>query len=255
MSDGIETSKMEPGPRAPKPCGHTGVCFCTSSGITGRLVVGLIVVALGVVFLLDEMDFVAAKQVLRWWPVLALAWGLMMLTGLWCRRNVVAGLLVSLFAGWFLLLRLAVVQRDPWDFWPVVLVAIGASMVVAALRGPASAAKLADSASTLRAFALWSGATRKVVSEDFRGGEVTAIMGGHDIDLRPAKMASGAAVIDVFVWWGGVDIRVPADWRVSNESLALLGNVEDKTHAPEGETKGVLTLKGLIIMGGVELRN
>jgi len=224
-------------------------------GVTGRLVFGLVVIAIGVVFLLNELDIVDARHALRWWPALALAWGLMMLTGFCCRRNVVAGVLVSFFSAWILLLKLAVVERNPWDFWPLVLVAVGATMVIAALRGPASAAKLADAASTVRAFALWSGASRKVVSEDFRGGEVTAIMGGHDIDLRPARIATGPAVMDVFVWWGGVDIRVPADWKVTNEALALLGGVDDKTRAPEGEAKGHLIIKGLIIMGGVELRN
>jgi len=224
-------------------------------GVTGRLVVGAVVIALGIVFLLDQLEVMDASQVLRWWPALALAWGLMMLTGFCCRRQVVAGMLVSFFAGWLLLQRLDIVHRSPWSLWPVALVVIGAAMVITALRGHASAASLERGASTLRAFALWSGASRKVVSEDFRGGEVTAIMGGHDIDLRPAKIASGPAVIDVFVWWGGVDIRVPPDWKVSNEALALLGGVDDKTRAPEGEAKGHLVIKGFIIMGGVELRN
>jgi hypothetical protein len=68
-------------------------------------------------------------------------------------------------------------------------------------------------------------------------------------------MAGGPAVIDLFVWWGGVDLRVPTDWKVTNEALALLGGVDDKTQAPEGEAKGHLVIKGLIVMGGVEVRN
>jgi predicted membrane protein len=224
-------------------------------GLAGRMIVGLIVAALGIVLLLDQLEIADASVVLRFWPALALAYGLMMLTGFCCRRHVTAGLLVSFFSGWLLLERLDVVHRSPWEFWPVVIVVLGASMVIAALRGPASAARLEEGASTVRAFAFWSGSTRKVVSEDFRGGEITAIMGGHEIDLRPAKIAGGTAVIDVFVWWGGVDLRVPADWRVSNETLALLGGVDDKTRAPEGEAKGHLVIKGLVVMGGVEVKN
>jgi hypothetical protein len=223
--------------------------------VTGRLVVGLVIVAIGAAFLLDELRIADASRVLRWWPVLTLVYGLMMLAGFCCRRHVAGGLLVSFFSGWLLLERLDVVHRSPWEFWPLVIVVLGASMVIAALRGPASAARLEEGASTLRAFALWSGSGRKVVSEDFRGGEITAIMGGHDIDLRPAKIAGGTAVIDVFVWWGGVDIRVPQDWKVTNGALALLGGVDDKTRAPEGEAKGHLVIRGLIVMGGVELRN
>jgi len=224
-------------------------------GSVGRLVVGLGVIAFGVVLLLDQLEIADASSVLRFWPALALAYGLMMLTGVCCRRHLVAGLLVSVFSGWLLLERLDFVHHSPWELWPVVIVVLGASMVIAALRGPGSAARLEEGASTVRAFALWSGSTRKVVSEDFRGGEITAIMGGHEVDLRPARIAGGTAVIDVFVWWGGVDLRVPADWKVSNETLALLGGVDDKTRAPEGDAKGHLVLKGLVVMGGVEVKN
>ncbi len=224
-------------------------------GMTGRLILGAVVVALGIVFLLDEMNVIEASQVLKWWPALALTWGLMMLTGFCCRRHVTAGVLVTIFSGWMLLQRAGVVQHSPWSLWPVALVILGGSMVIAALRGRASTDALEEGAGTLRAFALWSGAGRKVVSDDFRGGEITAVMGGHEIDLRPAKIASGPAVIDVFIWWGGVDLRVPPDWKVTNEALALLGGVDDKTRAPEGEAKGHLVIKGLIVMGGMEVKN
>jgi len=222
---------------------------------TGRLFVGLLVIGLGVVFLLDELEIADASAVIRWWPALALVYGVMMLIGIGCRRQVVAGSLVSILSGWLLLMRLDVVTYGPWEFWPVILVLLGASMVVSAMRRPASAAAVESGASSLRAFALWSGSGRKVVSEDFRGGEITAIMGGHDIDLRGAKIAEGPAVIDLFVWWGGVDLRVPDDWKVTNEALALLGGVDDRSRQPEGEAKGHLVVKGLIVMGGVDIRN
>jgi len=225
------------------------------SRITGRVIFGIVVIALGIVFLLDELDLVDASDVLRFWPALALVWGGMLLTGLCCRRNIPAGLLVSFFSGWLLLLRLDVVRRDPWDLWPLVLIVLGATMVFTALRRPATSAALEGGASTIRAFALWSGSERKIVTEDFRGGEVTAIMGGHEIDLRPAKMAGETAAIDLFVWWGGVELQVPADWKVTNEALALLGGVSDTTRAPEGEIKGHLIVRGLVVMGGVDVRN
>jgi len=227
----------------------------SGSRITGRVIFGIVVIALGIVFLLDELDFVDAEDVLGYWPALTFGWGAMLMTGLCCRRNLPAGLLVSFFSGWLLLLRLDVVRRDPWDLWPLVLIVLGATMVFTALRRPPTVAALEGGAATLRAFALWSGSERKIVTEDFRGGEVTAIMGGHEIDLRPAKMPGGTAVIDLFVWWGGVELQVPTDWKVTNEALALLGGVTDTTRAPEGEIKGHLVVRGLVVMGGVEMRN
>ena len=80
-------------------------------------------------------------------------------------------------------------------------------------------------------------------------------MGGHDIDLRGAGIAGDAAVIDLFVIWGGVEIKVPPDWKVSCEALPIMGGVDDRSKAPAGEARGHLVLKGLIVMGGVEIKN
>ena len=223
--------------------------------VTGRLILGLVVTCLGVIFLLDQLHLAQARQLLRFLPAFPLLLGLMMLTGVGFRRHVAGGILLSTISAFLLLRALGWLSVHLWMLWPVAMIAVGGWLVVAAIRGPASKDRLEKSASTIEAFALWSGSSRKVVSEDFRGGEVTAIMGGHEIDLRPARMASGTAVIDLFVWWGGVEIRVPEDWKVTNEALPIMGGVEDKTRAPEGEVRGHLLLKGPIIMGGVEVKN
>ena len=225
------------------------------SRITGRLVMGVVVILLGVIFLLDQLHVAEARHLLRFLPAFPLVLGLMLLTGVGFRRHVAGGIVLSAVSTFLLLRALGWLDIRLWMLWPVALIAVGAWLVVASVRGPASRDKLEKGASSIEAFALWSGSSRKVVSEDFRGGEVTAIMGGHEIDLRPAKMASGTAVIDLFVWWGGVEIKVPADWKVTNEALVIMGGVDDKSRAPEGEVRGHLVLKGAIIMGGVEVKN
>ena len=113
----------------------------------------------------------------------------------------------------------------------------------------------ADSGSTFSQFVAWAGIERKVVSADFRGGDVTAIMGGAEIDLRPAQMPAGRAVVDVTVVWGGVDLFVPADWKVTVEALPLMAGIEDATRAPVGEARGHLVVRGVVLMGGVEIKN
>ena len=54
-------------------------------------------------------------------------------------------------------------------------------------------------------------------------------MGGIEMDLRPASTATGDAVIDVFVMWGGIEITVPPDWAVVNHILPIMGGVVDKS--------------------------
>lgn len=238
--------------------------------ITGRLVFGLVVIALGVVFLLEELGIADAGRILRYWPAVLLAYGVMRITGFFCRQNVIGGALFALAGAWLLLKAVDVIPYDPWDFWPVILVAIGVSMVLGALGrarpgGPAAprgagsgngaAAGGEDPSPTISAFAVWSGVDRKVVAQNFRGGDVTAIMGGHEIDLRGAKLEGESAVIDLFVVMGGVDLRVPEDWSVECDGVAIMGALEDNTRSRTEPMRGRLILRGLILMGGVEVKN
>ena len=82
---------------------------------------------------------------------------------------------------------------------------------------------------SLSEFAMWSGLQRRVASPAFRRAELTAIMGGIELDLRQAGTENGEAVIDVFVMWGGIEITVPPDWAVSNQVTPILGGSEDKS--------------------------
>ena len=62
-------------------------------------------------------------------------------------------------------------------------------------------------------------------------------------------------MIDTFALWGGIDIKVPPDWSVVLQGLPLMGGFEDKTaKPPEGGRKRLL-VRGLAIMGGVEVHN
>jgi hypothetical protein len=42
---------------------------------------------------------------------------------------------------------------------------------------------------------------------------------------------------------------------VTVEALPLMAGIEDATRAPAGETRGHLVVKGLVLMGGVEIKN
>lgn len=225
----------------------------------GRIVFGLVLVALGLLFTLDNLGLVPADQILRWWPVLLVAYGVARLTGACCRQDTVLGIIFAAAGALILLHVLGVLHFDPWDFWPVVLIVIGGSMLSGALRrarernAPAGANEVAGE--TVSTFAFWSGIERKVTSPAFRGGDVTAIMGGADIDLRPARMPDGSAVLDVTVLWGGVDLYVPPDWKVTVEAMPLLAGIEDASHAPAGEVRGHLVVRGVVLMGGLEVKN
>jgi hypothetical protein len=223
--------------------------------VISRLVFGLVVLGFGVIFLMDELGVVNASAILRYWAIIPLTYGIMRLAGVWCRQNLVSGMIFTLLGSWFLLRALHLLPYGLHDFWPVLLIMIGISLVTGGLRRVRDGGSEGEAASMINAFAFWSGVDRKVTATDFQGGDITAVMGGHEIDLRSARMAGDHAVIDLFVLMGGVDMRIPEDWTVSCDAVPIMGGVEDRTRPPAGEVKGKLILRGFIMMGGVEVKN
>jgi len=234
------------------------------SGITfgSRFVMGLAVLALGVCFLLDNMGYADVGDIWRYWPLVFVVFGLGKLPS---ARNTPErlGALIWIVAGMLILSNtLHWLEFDFWELWPVVLVLIGIRMIWGTVRrsnppavAVAGGATATDVNSYFKGFAFMSGWERRIVSPQFRGGEATAVMGGGEIDLREAKIGASPAVIDVFAMWGGIDIRVPGDWMVTNEVQALLGAVEDGRKERGNDPGKQLVIKGLVIMGGVEIKN
>ena len=109
--------------------------------------------------------------------------------------------------------------------------------------------------STINAVAVLGGVDRNCSSQDFTRGQLTAIMGGCEIDLREASIVTSPAVIDIFALWGGVELMVPEDWTVTMKIQPILGGVSDRTTAPRGGSDKNLVLEGTVVMGGLEVKN
>jgi hypothetical protein len=105
-------------------------------------------------------------------------------------------------------------------------------------------------------FAMMSGVRRQVTG-GFAGAEATAIMGGVELDLRYSAMDGDEVIIDTFALWGGIEIWVPAHWEIVSQGLPLMGAFEDKTHVTThgGNRQPRLVVRGVAIMGGVEIKN
>jgi hypothetical protein len=101
--------------------------------------------------------------------------------------------------------------------------------------------------------AVWAGKQRRLTTPSFRRAELTAIMGGVELDLRAASTATGEAVIEVFVMWGGVEIWVPPDWSVSNQVALIMGGAEDKSTGTQ-TARHRLIVRGFVLMGGLEIK-
>ncbi len=103
--------------------------------------------------------------------------------------------------------------------------------------------------------AIFGGSHKKIVTKNFRGGDVTSIMGGTEIDFSQADI-NGVAVLDVTQIMGGTKIIVPPHWEVRTHVNAVFAGFEDKRQQPAVVNPDkVLILEGTSIFGGIELRN
>lgn len=137
---------------------------------------------------------------------------------------------------------------------PALLLLVGGALIWRVLRGRGPEAAGGDDA--LNLFVIMGGREVRNTASGLRGGSVTAVMAGCELDLTGAKLAPEGATLDVFTMWGGIDLKVPEDWNVVAEVLPVMGAYEDKRRpspAAEGVVRPTLTISGMALMGGVSV--
>jgi Domain of unknown function (DUF5668)/Cell wall-active antibiotics response 4TMS YvqF len=220
-----------------------------------RLIIGLSILAAGLLWTLDNLNVLDSDPITRWWPVVVIVVGLVRLFD--PAASKLASAVIALVGVGILLDVLDLWDFDPGDFIPLLIAFIGAKLVLDVFRRRnARSANAASADSIVHAFAFMSGVGRRSVSADFRGGDANAIMGGVELDLRNAQIAPGQeVVIDTFAFWGGIEVRVPDSWRVVSQVMPLMGAYEDNTTSTEATGGPVLVVRGVVVMGAIEVKN
>jgi predicted membrane protein len=222
--------------------------------LTSQLVLGAAIAVVGVLFTLDNLHVLHARDYLRFWPVALIAIGLVHVSQAKTAAGTIGGA-IWIFAGALLLgNRLGFLHTNIWNFWPLILVLVGARIVWQAM-DTSRTVDAADADATVSGIAVMGGFERRVTSREFRGGEITAFMGGGKLDLRDAVPAGGQAVINVFAMMGGFEILVPDTWRVISEVTPLMGGIEDKARSSNNPSAPCLVIRGFMMMGGITLKN
>ncbi|MGD9345419.1 MAG: DUF5668 domain-containing protein [Candidatus Aminicenantes bacterium] len=223
----------------------------------GRVFAGILIIVIGVIFLLGSLDRIDVGDLLsEYWPLILVA------IGLWHIlahnfRQVGTGLILIVVGSVFMLIKWGILGTSFWSvFWPVLIIAAGLWILLKprfkGYEGKIPGFKEAD----LDDFVLFAGINRRLESKEFRGGKATALFGGIELDFTNTKLAENQATVDLTAMFGGIDVRVPRNWKVVVDSHAILGGVGDK-HSPESPDKieATLFIKATAIFGGVEIKN
>jgi cell wall-active antibiotic response 4TMS protein YvqF len=223
----------------------------------GRILLGLIVVALGLLFLLDNAGSLdAGRAIDHWWPTVLIGMGGFQLAE---RTHGTIGPLVFIVAGGVLLLFTTnAVEGNAWDYvWPTAIIAAGL-LIISRWRGAmAVRGDGGGSDDVVVASGIFGGPNIVSASQSFRGASLTAVFGGVSLDLRQARLAPQGAAITATAVFGGMDILVPRGWRVAINATPFFGGVDDKTDhsAAPPEEAPVLKIDALTVFGGVDVKH
>lgn len=227
-----------------------------------RLLLGAFIVIVGALALVDNLHIFNTSDLLQFWPTVFIIAGAIKLSQANTRSSyIVGGGLIT--AGSIMILnRLGIVNIRMRDWWPVLLIGAGLLVIFKdktnnIIHGFGRQAGVANTGtsndSLLDIVAVMSGHQGNIASTDFRGGTITAIMGGVELDLRNAVIQT-EAVLNVTAFWGGISLKIPADWTVVNNGFAFLGGIDDSS-VPSMNASKRLILTGTAMMGGVEVKN
>jgi predicted membrane protein len=235
-----------------------------------QIVIGVTIAILGLLFTLDNLHILRARDYLPFWPLVLVAVGLAQLLQARSSARVWSGSIWIIVGGVLLLERFGWWDINVWALWPLALVFLGGRIFWRALHphephvapfvesgafATVTGSTTSTAAPTVSGVAVMGSFNRKVVSTAFERADLTALMGGGKLDLREASIAGRSAVVEVFALMGGFEIMVPTTWDVDVEVLPLMGNCDDKTmRHPEG-TAPRLIVRGFVMMGGVDIRN
>ena len=212
-----------------------------------RTSLGLVLIAVGLVLTLDSAGILRTDGLGRWWPLLLIGVGIVKVRQPREDGQRAAGVALLLLGGLFLFTSVLAVRSA----WPLLLVAFGVFLFLQGVEGPPRDSVAVSDSPYLSDMALIGFLKRSHHSADFRGGSVTAVMGGVELDLRKASLTSGTAYLDVVAFWGGIEIKVPPNWTVDARVVPLMGAFENKVDSLSASGSPRLVVRGHAVMGAV----
>ena len=238
-----------------------------------RNVIGILLVVLGGLFLLDSMDLINFNiaRVIFSFPAILIALGIVLIINT-SRR--LLGMFILLIGIFFMIPRIF-----PWVYYdssivvPILLIAFGIYIILRKRTYRSSEGghrhKQDENTTHFRGYdqinsdrvddiAIFGGGHKIIVTDNFKGGNITSIFGGSEIDLRDCKLAQGVNIIDFVAVFGGSNIIVPSNWTVMIDILPIFGGFSNKIRRDPNaviDTEKTLLIKGFVLFGGGEVRS
>ncbi|MES2112683.1 MAG: DUF5668 domain-containing protein [Bacteroidota bacterium] len=255
----------------------------------GKALAGIILLAVGALLLIKQLNFFFIPHWLFSWPMVLIAWGLFI--GAKSNFHKPSSFLLIILGILFLID--ANFNNADRIVWPLGIIAFGLWLILRRhqhfdkshwkkeVTGKWSDTSYAEPAQPamdytttdvppagqatynthtgddyLDAVSVFGSVKKIILSKNFRGGEIVNIFGGAELDFTQADI-NGKVFIDITQIFGGVKMIVPPHWQVVSDIAAVFAGIDDKrmkSTATAGSDK-ILVLKGVSIFAGVDIRS
>ena len=229
------------------------------NNVDRRITLGIILIFIGGLFLLNSLDIIdfRVSRIIFSAPFMLFVIGILIMVN--SGKRALGGILTGVGFLWLLPRIFPDIDFGPNLFIPLLLILLGVYMIVkhSQKRNEQFISDEFVKKDFIDDVSVFGGGNKIIRSDNFKGGSITAIFGGSEIDLTNCKLADGTSVIDIVAIFGGTTIIVPQNWDVqlnvtplfggfSNKSLKIPNIEVDKTRA--------LIIKGVAIFGGGEVK-
>ncbi len=226
-----------------------------------HFVTGIVVVLAGILLIFRNTGNLSpfATDIIFSWQMLLIAIGVINLFG----KGKVFAILAIVVGSAYLIPEFYDLDFDFTSvFWPALLI-LGGAMII--LKGGRKMRHFKEHVTVvhggnddfLEDVIVFGGSERIITSQQFKGGKIITIFGGLKMDLSQAKLAEGPQILEVVSVFGGIETRLPSDWRVKTEVVSIMGGFADKRRNVSVSTdeNKMLIVKGVAIFGGGEIKS
>lgn len=231
-----------------------------------KIILGILLIASGVLLLGFNAHLInpAYEDIIFSWPMLLIAIGFL---NMFKEGHSFSGIVLMLVGIFFLLPYLFFLPDNfALNFWPGLLIIIGILIIARRTIFHShfhshkfeATSELKNEAGYIVLNNIFGGGKHKVPPTEFKGGKISNIFGGTELDLTQATLAPGTNVLEVDCIFGGASIIVPTDWVVTIQVTSIMGGFNDKrsvirnTNTASGSE---LIIKGSAIFGGGDVKS
>ena len=224
----------------------------------GLLFTGVVIIALGLILLLNQFGLLPFRTVFHFWPTILIVVGIIKLfAGNNLGDRVVGAVLIGVGSIWQTN-ALGLTHITWGQAWPLFIILVGVLFILHSMSDHSDRSVKYMSDPDAGSFYIFGGGERQINAKDFRGSKMFAVFGGYEMDLVHADMEGTEAYIEANAVFGGGEIRIPTNWKVVVQGMGIFGGYNDKTHYiqtdPSAPVK-TLYVRGVAVFGGIEVKN